>query len=209
MRRLHLSGENLLQGLVLLGLLGMALRAMPVGAAPFAYVANAGSNTVSVLDTARNTVVAMVPVGVFPNGATITPGGTRAYVTNSHSNTVSVLDTARNTVVATVPVGVFPGGVAITPVVIQPPKITSFTATPTLGAVPLVGVPVAFAVTIADPTKVQSVQWDFHGDGTVDQTTTTLTTQFTYTITGTFNPTVTVLDTDGGEASAATTVTAR
>ena len=167
MRRLHLSGGNLLQGLVLLGLLGMTLRAMPVGAAPFAYVANAGSNTVSVLDTARNTVVAMVPVGVFP------------------------------------------GGVAITPGVIQPPKITSFTATPTLGAVPLVDVPVAFAVTIADPTKVQSVQWDFHGDGTVDQTTTTLTTQFTYTITGTFNPTVTVLDTDGGEASAATTVTAR
>jgi PKD repeat protein len=90
---------------------------------------------------------------------------------------------------------------------IQPPQITSFTATPTLGTAPVVGVPVAFAVTVADPTKVHSVEWDFDGNGTVDQTTSTFTTQFTYTTAGTFNPMVTVVDTDGGDASATTTVT--
>ena len=73
-------------------------------------------NTLSVIDTATNTVVATVPVGLFPlGGIAITPDGTRAYVTNSNSNTVSVIDTATNTVVATVPVGVSPDGIAITP----------------------------------------------------------------------------------------------
>ncbi|MDY7965779.1 hypothetical protein U0F29_32640, partial [Bacillus thuringiensis] len=32
----------------------------------FAYVTNAGSSTVSVIDTSSNTVVATVPVGVAP-----------------------------------------------------------------------------------------------------------------------------------------------
>src|SRR5215471_13240701 len=100
MRRLHLSCESLRQCLVLLGLLGMVLWAMPVGAAPFAYVANLGG-TVSVLDTATNTVVATVLVGVNPTGAAITPDGAHAYVTDAAWAT-SVIDTATNTVVAQV-----------------------------------------------------------------------------------------------------------
>ena len=63
------------------------------------------SNTVSVIDTASNTVVATIPVGVNPVGVAITPDGTRAYVTNEGSNTVSVIDIATNTVVATISVG--------------------------------------------------------------------------------------------------------
>jgi YVTN family beta-propeller protein len=39
----------------------------------FAYVANKDSNTVSVIDTATNTVVATVPVGSAPIGVAITP----------------------------------------------------------------------------------------------------------------------------------------
>jgi YVTN family beta-propeller protein len=80
-----------------------------------AYVTNVSSDTVSVIDTPTNTVVATVPVGLFPFGVAITPDGTRAYVTNYNSNTVSVIDTATNTVVATILVGTFPFGVAITP----------------------------------------------------------------------------------------------
>jgi YVTN family beta-propeller protein len=80
-----------------------------------AYVANSFSNTVSVIDTATNTVVATVPVGFSPFGVAITPDGTHAYVTNGNSKSVSVIDTATNTVVATVPVGNDPRGVAITP----------------------------------------------------------------------------------------------
>ena len=48
--------------------LGIVLCAGPAAAAPFAYVANNGSNSVSVIDTATNLVVATIPVGVAPMG---------------------------------------------------------------------------------------------------------------------------------------------
>ncbi len=73
------------------------------------------AGAVWVIDTASNTVVATIPVGVGSSGVAITPDGTRAYVTNQISNTVSVIDTTTNTVVVTVPVGVDPLGVAVTP----------------------------------------------------------------------------------------------
>jgi DNA-binding beta-propeller fold protein YncE len=65
--------------------IGLGLMARPAEAAPFAYVANSGFNTVSVINTATNTVVATIPV--FFNtenaafGVAVTPDGTRAYVT--------------------------------------------------------------------------------------------------------------------------------
>src|SRR5262249_30349888 len=98
-----------------LGLLGVMLGSIQAEAKPFAYVTNLGSGTVSVIDTATNTVVATVPVGFAPRGVAITPDGTHAYVVNTNSDTVSVIATATNTVVATVPVGSFPFWVAITP----------------------------------------------------------------------------------------------
>jgi len=100
-----------------LGLLGMALRAMPAVAAPFAYVTNLTPyNNVKGLDTATNTVVATVPVGVQPLWVATTPDGAHVYVTNA-SGTVSVLDAVTNTVVATVPVGNSPVGVAGSPLI--------------------------------------------------------------------------------------------
>jgi YVTN family beta-propeller protein len=80
-----------------------------------AYVTNVHPGTVSVIDTATNTVTATITVGDVPRGVAITPDGARAYVTNEHSDTVSVIDTATNTVTATITVGDFPFGVAITP----------------------------------------------------------------------------------------------
>jgi len=65
---------------LVLGLLGIALWAMPAGAAPFAYVTDLGSSAVLVIDIATNTVVATVPVGSDPLGVGITPDGTHAYV---------------------------------------------------------------------------------------------------------------------------------
>ena len=65
---------------------------------------------VSVIDTATNTVVAMVAVENFPIGVAVTPDGRHAYVANDSSNNVAVIDTASNTVVATVPVGSAPLG---------------------------------------------------------------------------------------------------
>ena len=92
--------------------------AYPAEAAPFLYVTNTGDDTVSVIDTATNTVVGLpIPVGVSPTGVAVTPDGTKVYVTNSNvaDNTVSVIKTATNTVVKTVPAGRGPVAVAVTP----------------------------------------------------------------------------------------------
>jgi len=45
------------------------------------YVA-AGPNTVSVINTATNTVTATIPVGInsFPSGVAVTPNGSKVYV---------------------------------------------------------------------------------------------------------------------------------
>jgi YVTN family beta-propeller protein len=97
------------------GALGVLLSAISMQAAPFAYVANANSNSVSVIDSATNTLVATIPVGIFPDGIAITPDGAFAYVTNGNSHNVSVIATATNTVVDTIAVGDEPSRVAITP----------------------------------------------------------------------------------------------
>src|SRR5437667_594727 len=108
------SGWLLFRVACLVFLLGMALLAIPAQAQNFAYVTSS-SNTVSVIDTASNTVVATVAVGSGPLGVAITPDGNRAYVANLFDNTVSVIDTAKKTVVATVALGNGPLAVAITP----------------------------------------------------------------------------------------------
>ncbi|WP_072691403.1 YncE family protein [Rhodococcus marinonascens] len=57
-----------------------------------AYITKQDRGTVSVIDTATNTVATTpIPVGLMPWGAAITPDGTRAYITNQYSDTVSVI----------------------------------------------------------------------------------------------------------------------
>jgi len=77
-------------------------------------VANRSDNTVSVINTATNTVIATIPVGSLPSEVAVTPGGTRAYVTNEGSGNVSVINVAGNSVITTIPVGTQPFGVAVT-----------------------------------------------------------------------------------------------
>jgi YVTN family beta-propeller protein len=96
-------------------LLGSAFVSLPAEAQSFAYVTNELSSDVSVINTATNTVVATVPVGLAPIGVAITPNGAFAYVANFNSDDVSVINTATNTVVATVTGLNPPIGVAITP----------------------------------------------------------------------------------------------
>jgi YVTN family beta-propeller protein len=81
-----------------------------------AYITNENDGTVSVIDTATNTVVGSpITVGANPFGVAVTPDGSKVYVANSDS-TVSVIATATNTVVGSpITVGFFPVGVAVTP----------------------------------------------------------------------------------------------
>ncbi len=97
---------------ILIGLVIGVMLPCFVRAAPFAYITNTGSDNVSVIDMATNTVVATVPVGDGPFGIAVDYLGPRIYVANRLSNNVSVIDMATNTVVATVPVGSGPSGVS-------------------------------------------------------------------------------------------------
>jgi YVTN family beta-propeller protein len=88
------------------------------------YVTNFGTdrpalgevgNTISVIRTASNKVIATITVGKLPSGIAFTPDGSRAYVTNRGDDTVSVIDTRIRTELTTVPVQYKPANVAITP----------------------------------------------------------------------------------------------
>ena len=95
--------------------LGFLMLVSLAGAVPYAYITNSGDDTISVINTALDKVIAIVDVGDSPYGVAVTPDGTKVYVTNDYSNTVSVIDTATNTVIETVAVGTSPEGVAVTP----------------------------------------------------------------------------------------------
>lgn len=108
-----------------LGILA-GLAATPVDARLAAYVANPGGATVSVIDTATNTVVATINIGTAPtnepSAVAVTPDGTHAYVAVGNRDdqlggNVAVIETATNTVVATIDgmAEATPTGVAITP----------------------------------------------------------------------------------------------
>jgi YVTN family beta-propeller protein len=82
-----------------------------------AYVTNSGGNTVSVIDTASNSVVGSpIAVGTAPGGVAAAPDGTKVYVTDGGSNTVAVIATGTNPpTVTTFTVAGSPGGAAVTP----------------------------------------------------------------------------------------------
>jgi YVTN family beta-propeller protein len=101
-RRLRLLGALLL------------LLPWPAAAQPYAYVANLGSDDISVIDTQTDTVVATLAAGQDPDGAAVSADGSRVYIANFASDDLTVVDTATRTVVATIPVGAGPVGVALT-----------------------------------------------------------------------------------------------
>lgn len=82
-----------------------------------AYVANAGDDTVSVININADpkTVVAIIEVGDEPQGVAFAPDGATAYVTNIEDNNVSVIDTATRTQTTTIAVGKSPQSIAVTP----------------------------------------------------------------------------------------------
>jgi YVTN family beta-propeller protein len=99
----------------LLGLFGLCADATL--AQSFAYVANSGSNTVSVIDTQSDVVVATVTVDSEPWGVAVNPDGTQVYVTCLGSNSVVILDAATNTTVGRIPLPkvVLPSNVVFAP----------------------------------------------------------------------------------------------
>jgi YVTN family beta-propeller protein len=98
-----------------------------------AYITNWVSGTISVIDANNNIVLSTlsigkagednskvssnatkelhataIPVGSYPEGVAVTPGGSNVYVVNEGSGSVSIINTATDTVVKTVSVGTRP-----------------------------------------------------------------------------------------------------
>ena len=73
------------------------------------------SDSVTMIDTDSERVVATIPVGDGPQDVTWAPDGRFAYVADVNADTVSVVDAATMTVTATVPTGDAPTSVAVLP----------------------------------------------------------------------------------------------
>ncbi len=91
-----------------------------VSAAPFAYVANSGTHTVSVIDTADNSIKTTVnlpdsgSIRPYAYGVAVGASGQFAYVGLQDTNEVVVIDTATNLVVKRIGLGTdSPGGLAV------------------------------------------------------------------------------------------------
>ena len=112
---------------ILLSLLVLSLTAASAAvAAPFAFVSNQRSGTVSMIDAGAGAaclpgqspppcVVKTLTVGASPGGVAVNAARTRAYVANKVDGTVSVIDLGNNTFVESIPipVGAEPWGVAV------------------------------------------------------------------------------------------------
>lgn len=77
------------------------------------WVANNGSNDVSVIEESTGQVIARIPAGKVPHNVTV--GQTLAYVPNSGDNSVTLIDLSTYRPVAVVEVGAAPHDVALTP----------------------------------------------------------------------------------------------
>ena len=80
----------------------------------YAYIPSYGDNTVSLINTMTDKLVATVPVGGGPVGVAITPDGAKVYITNSRGQSISVISSALNVVTSTIAndYKVFPAPVA-------------------------------------------------------------------------------------------------
>jgi len=79
------------------------------------YIANSGSNDVTVIDGSSNSVLATItdPNAVAPIAVAMNPATNTIYVANSQSNNVTVIDGATDSVTATISVGTSPSGVDV------------------------------------------------------------------------------------------------
>ena len=81
--------------------------------APFVYVANAGDDTISKIDTGTDKVIATMRSEPEPSALTVTPDSELLFSVSARHNTVSAYLVAADTLEGTVPVGRNPQGVLI------------------------------------------------------------------------------------------------
>ena len=69
----------------------------------------------AVIDTAKNEVLEMIPVGTRAWGIALSPDGSRLYTANGASNDVSVIDVKSRKEITRIKAGDGPWGVTIVP----------------------------------------------------------------------------------------------
>lgn len=92
------------------------ITAIPSGG--FAYIANSGDGTLSIINVTTNTVVSKITPPNDPFSACISPDGSKAYIgCGGGSSTVAVINTANNTLISNINVGAtgHSTSVAVTP----------------------------------------------------------------------------------------------
>ena len=99
------AGTNTVVGTTAIGVQPYAYAAVYDAGMGEVFVANYGSNNVSVISDSTNTVVATVPVGTNPYAIAYDSGTGEVFVGNQGSSNVSVISDSTNTVIATIPVG--------------------------------------------------------------------------------------------------------
>jgi len=91
--------------------------AQTVSAAPFAYIANSGTNNISVIDTATNAITATVTLpdtNSNPYGITVGSSGQYVYVGLKNTKKIVAIDVSTNTVIRTIDFQPdVPGGLAV------------------------------------------------------------------------------------------------
>ena len=98
--------------LAVLSLLILPLTAL---CAPFAYVQNEKSGTVSVIDTATDEVVAEIKAGDKPRGAALSADGRWLFVSDQPNNVLVKVDTETREVAGKIELGESPEGVSSSP----------------------------------------------------------------------------------------------
>ena len=115
------SGEDSISSYAPLSFTQVTTISLPVGSKPVfvgtaqndaVYVAESGSNTVSVISTSNNVVSKAVGVGTTPVALVETPDSKQVYVVNQGSGDVSVISTVDDTVARTITVDSAPVWVA-------------------------------------------------------------------------------------------------
>jgi len=86
--------------------------------AGYMYMANTANNTLEVINTFTNAIVATIPTQKYPVGVSVSPDKTRVYVSDENpggQSSVSVISTSTNSVIATIPIGVGAWGIVTSP----------------------------------------------------------------------------------------------
>lgn len=79
----------------------------------YVYIANRGSNSVSVIDVFAFNVIKTIPVGNQPSAIAANERKNEIYVANTESDNLSVIDAEKNSVIATIGVHRAPVSVAV------------------------------------------------------------------------------------------------